>query len=232
MYKTILEYGRINKNMKVKFNLILKDDNPKFRGKLIDKFNLNGVDYLKLSPHPFLTIDISSAMDRGESWSSNKTMTLNQMGVFSAKRAIRESLRALHTEDLFMYVNDKLVINRELANEVTVKFSASNKHILITPVVIYDDDDPTSEYEGLCLMINTVDNFCNLTIEEAEYLYDMLDKINLMQIALNVINTSILLKSTQSKQITIERVISEKPEIVETTINFNPTKPDSEIPEI
>lgn len=233
MYKVILEYARINRSMKLKFNLILKDNNPKFNMKLIDKFNFNGVDYLKFSPHPYLTLDISSPLNRGESWSSNNMVTLNQQGLFLARRHIRKAVESLKTEDLFLYVNDRLVVNQDIANTVTTKFISGNKHVLLRPVVVYDDDNPLIEYEGICLMINSVDNFCNLTIDEAEFLYYTLDKINLIDLAMNVINTSMMLKSKEVKKVKTERIIEEvKQENIEVKANFNPKKEDNTIPEI
>lgn len=233
MYKTIIEYAKINKNMKVKFNLVLKDDANKFNNRLLDKFNINGVDYLKINPHPYLTIDISSKMNRGESWSSNNSVTLNQYNIFSAKRCLRKALNNLKTEDLFVYMYDKLVLNRDVANTLDeTKFISSNKHIMIVPSVVYDDEDTSIEYEGLLFMINSVDNYCALTIEESEYLYDILDKINLIELSLQVINSSMMLKNMSSKKLNLGRTITEEQDEEDVEINFNPHKEANTIPNI
>lgn len=234
MYKCIIEYAKINKGMKLKFNIILKDDKQAYGLKLVDKFNLNGVDYLKINPHPYLTIDISSNNSKGENWSSNKTITLNQQGVFMAKRRLREVIDSMGTEDLFVYVRDRLCVDKDIANELTTKFVTSNKHVLLRPVVVYDDDDPTIEYEGICLMINTVDNYCNMTLDEAEYLYDLLDRINLTETALSVINTSVLLKTMHTKKIESQpkTFVENKKEDESIDVNFSTEKADDSLPEI
>ena len=52
MYKASVEIARINQDMKLKFNLILKDDDVRYmknnKPKVIDRFNFNGSQYLKI----------------------------------------------------------------------------------------------------------------------------------------------------------------------------------------
>ena len=62
MYKATIDLLNINKSFKVKFSVIITNDidpKTKFATKVVNKFKFNGNDYLKISPHPYLTIDIS-----------------------------------------------------------------------------------------------------------------------------------------------------------------------------
>ena len=63
MYKASLELGKINKYLKMKFSIVIKSENfmP-----LINKFNIAGNDYLKVSPIPIVTLEIKSNVDKHE----------------------------------------------------------------------------------------------------------------------------------------------------------------------
>lgn len=234
MYKVLLDYERINKNMKLKFGLILSADGNKFNSKVIDKFNIDGTDYLKLSPHPFITIDISTREDKRESWSSSKSVSLTRVGIFIMKKKIREALESMTKEDLFMYYDEKLTLNKELAMESTVKFRTNNKYVMIRPIVVPDEENPAIEYEGLCFMINSVENYNLMTIDEVEFLLDILDNIDLMNLALTVVNTAMLMKTKSTVKLDIKsnKLITEETGNEKVELNFTNKKDENTIPNI
>lgn len=236
MYKVLMDYEKINKNMKLKFGLILSDADSKYNTKLIDKFSIDGADYLKLAPHPFLTIDIATKDDKKENWSSNRSVALTRIGIFTMKRRLREALDSLLTDDLFMYYDDKLILNKELAQSLTVKFKANNKYVMIRPIVVPDEENGSVEYEGLCFMINKVESFNLMTIEEAEFLLDTLETIDLMALALNAINIAMQMKGKEAVKLDIKsnKLIVEEDKKEEETININFTdkKDENTIPDI
>ena len=234
MYKVIMDYEKINKNMKIKFGLILSDSDKKFNTKVLDKFNIDGTDYLKISPHPFLTIDIATKDDKKGNWSSNKSVSLTRIGLFIMKRRLRESIRNLMTDDLYEYYNGKLTLNKNMARDLTLKFRVNNKYVMIQPIVVPDEEDPNVEYEGLCIMINSVDNYNLVTVEEAEFLYDVLDKVDLTGLALQVINTAMLMKNRESIKLEIKsnRLITEEVSKENVGINFTNKKEEESIPNI
>ena len=55
-----MDLGNVNKCMKVKFSLILKSDNELPMNKLVSKFKMQGNEYIKFNPHPFVTIEITN----------------------------------------------------------------------------------------------------------------------------------------------------------------------------
>ena len=78
MYRATIEITKINSMMKIKFGIIISsDEDKKYLGnqsnKLISKFNYNGNDYLRINPHPFIVIDISS-MSKNEGWNANMSV--------------------------------------------------------------------------------------------------------------------------------------------------------------
>ena len=234
MYKVLLDYERISKNMKLKFGLILSDEGNKFNNKVIDKFNIDGTDYLKISPHPFLTIDIATREDKRDNWSSNRSISLTRVGMFMMKKKLREALDNLTTEDLFSYYDNKLTLNKDLAAQTTVKFKANNKYVMIQPIVVPDEENPGIEYEGLCFMINSVENFNLMTIDEVEFLLDILDHTDLLNLALTVINTAMLMKSKTSAKLDLKSVklIAEEKSKEKVELNFTNKKDDTTIPKI
>lgn len=235
MYKAIFEYQKISKTMKLKINLTLKPDvvtaNKNFNTKIIDKFNMNGADYLKFAPYPFLVIDISSSKDRGDEWSSNNSVALSQHGIFVMKKALKKMLKNMTDEDLYKYIDDRLVMNKAIADEKNVKFIVSNKHILLSPSIVLDNHD---EYEGITFMINSYANYSQLTLEEAEFLYDTLNRIDLMSIALQMMNASMLLKNTSARKLEVPKKAVPENETKEEDVssNFSTETPESAIPDI
>ena len=80
--------------------------------------------------------------------------------------------------DLFFYSDDKLCLNREIANKVILDLYTSNKHVRFLPSVVNGEGE-CEYYEGCVFAINSLDNFCYLTYDEMEYLLYELERVNL-----------------------------------------------------
>ena len=68
-----MDLFKVNKILKVKFGLIVEADvgtKVKTKMKIMNKFTYGDNEYLKLNPHPFLTIDISKGSDKNETYGS------------------------------------------------------------------------------------------------------------------------------------------------------------------
>ena len=234
MYKAIYEYQKIAKSMRLKLSLTLKYDktsNNVFNNKLVDKFKIEGNDYLKLTPYPLLVIDISDKRSDSD-WSPNDSVSLNQYGIFIVKRALKKMLENMKTEDLFVYMDESLVLNKSIAEDAIEKFVVSNKHVMLSPVVVTDDNE---EYEGISFMINSYSNYALLTYEEAEFLYDILCNTNLGVLAIELMNISMNLKTQHTREIKIEKkpiTEDDNESDVNQASNFNNTKQESAIPDI
>ena len=88
MYKCNMELARINRYMKLKFNLVLIDDKEGVGGnknatKVIDVFKLKGNDYLRLNPKPYITIDISGGSDKSDGYNANTLVNLTSVSLFN-----------------------------------------------------------------------------------------------------------------------------------------------------
>ena len=67
MYKVIIDLPKVNDSLTIKFSLMLvgtgrnQQEQPVY-----SKFTIGGVDYLKFSPHPFVTLDFNPKKKRNE----------------------------------------------------------------------------------------------------------------------------------------------------------------------
>ena len=231
MYKVSLELGKINNSMKLKFNVIMKDKtekkaNRKYNNRVIDRFTYNGSDYLRISPKPYITIDISSTSDKNDEWNSNSVVNLNKFCLFDMIRKVRSMINKFKIPDLFFIKNKKLHLNTEIANNNFEIIRTPNKIIKLVHAVIYDSNNQELEYEGVCFMINSPDNFCCLTYNELEYLYYVLTHIDMDTLAMSIVNSymisnmsSKLYAYSKTRDLVIDKTI---PEEVQKEIDITP----------
>lgn len=196
MQKINMDLTRVTKKIKLKFSLIIEGDNPKDNA-IMSSFTKDGNKYLTVNPYPYITVDISDRKERP--WTSNQSFTLSGLTKFIFIKRLKELRYALMREkDLFFKHNDKLCLNKELVEKRRDIFTklikvGQNKVCLFMPVVVNDEDD---QYEGVSMMINTPENFANLTFEELEFFIDYLERIDLENMTLNFLNL-VVLKSGQ-----------------------------------
>lgn len=237
MYKCYIDMGKINKYMRIKFNIIVEDDigTNKFanKTKCIDKFSYAGSKYLKLSPRPYITIDICESKDKNDSWNSNLQVNLNKFVLFDLLRKLRSMINKFKIKDMFFIKNNHLHVNTESANSNCEFVKTPNKIIKLLHCVVKDEDNIELEYEGICFMINSIDNYCFLTYTELEYLYYELSKINMTELSMQLLNAYLITEKhkIRNRELEIDKSISEiKDEEPNTTLPK--LKKANEIPEI
>lgn len=239
MYKGSIEIATINKSCKVRFSIIYSDDTPanKFKtAPLLSKFKFNGNTYLKIKPHPFVTIDISSYMDKLDGWNTNQSFNLNTKDLF----AMIQRLKQLHlsfTEErnLFYYDNEnKLKVEPNLADKHKEIYTCSNgKRIWLQPCVVQNEEDGV-DYEGVFLSINSVDYFSYLTYSELEFLIYVLSSINMTELSLQMIMMAKLTEDVKVEKIEMKSIeeVPQEQEIVDVKPSFFGKKQTPTIPEI
>lgn len=193
MYKATIEIGRVNKMMKIRFGLIIRPDEvSKFKANpIVSKFNFSGNDYLRINPSPYIILDISSFMDKGESWSSNRTVTLNRYYLFRFLQGLKRLIMNFQNyKNLFYYQNNELMVNNTVADSIMISIpTASSKTILMKPCVVPDEESSLNRvYEGCVFYINNMENFAYLTYTEMEYLYYELSKIDMSALSMQLIS--------------------------------------------
>ena len=192
MKKVILDMGKISKGMRLKFGLILSDNeipNQKFNNKIINVFNLSGNEYIKISPHPFITLDISSSFDKNEDWSNNKSVTLNNANKMKFENSLLSVIKSFQVKNMFYYDNHKkLMCDDNISKKNMTKIIIGNKTCIFRCLAIPDENNKEVNYEGVIMMVNSVDNFCYLSFEEVNVLLYSLKNINMYSMSISLMN--------------------------------------------
>lgn len=223
MRKASLEIARINRCIKLKAIMTLENDqlaNPRFRNMpSFDRFNYNGVDYVTVRSIPLIILDIGG--DSTE-WSPYKNVALTGMTRFMLVQQSKKLLTEfVETKELFFYRNNDLVVDESMAVKLQITVRASSKLIKIRPCVVEDINNAGTTYEGVILWINSVDNYAYLTIDELRYLIWELEKINLPEIATNLIQLDLLSQDDPKKVIPKKPIVEPPPSPVEPPTVFN-----------
>lgn len=181
MYRAIIELFKIN-TLKVKFGVVLRQDvvSPNVQIQpIISKFTIEGNDYLKLAPHPYITLEICDNDDR-----YNSSITFNRYYLYLLIKTLKKcAMQFINNKDLFFYMENKLMVSE--TSETFTTSSASAKKIKIKPSVITDNTG--KEYEGVILYINSMSSYTYLTYTELEYLINELNKIDMTQLSFEAI---------------------------------------------
>lgn len=181
MYRAIIELFKIN-TLKVKFGVVLRQDvvSPNVQIQpIISKFTIEGNDYLKIAPHPYVTLEICDD-DR----SYNSSITFNRYYLYLLIKTLKKcAIQFINNKDLFFYMENKLIVSE--TSETFTASSASAKKIKIKPSVITDNTG--KEYEGVILYINSMSSYTYLTYTELEYLINELNKIDMTQLSFECI---------------------------------------------
>ena len=210
MYKVSIELLRISGSLKVKFSVVVKNDesmNKKFPQEIVHKFTFKGNTYLNITPFPYVTIDISK---RNDEFSTNLSFNLNRRDLYLFIVHMNVLLKKfIEKEELFYYEETyegkRLKVNRELADSIKEVVICGGKTILVQPCVVsINDGKRVNDYEGVILSINDLSYYTYLTYADLKYLVYELNKIDMTSLATNVINTAILYEKNASDDITKE----------------------------
>jgi len=223
MFKANIELFKVHSSCKVKFSLVVRDDKEDPYNQLINKFNFSGNDYLKITPYPFITIDITSKMDKNEGWSNNRTFNLNRRELYNFIGRLNQLYsRFISHKELFYYDDyEQLHVNNELADKYKEYVICGNKTILLQACVV-EIGDNHDLYEGIFMSINSMDYFTYLTYGDVGYLLYELKRIDMTNLTMQVINTVYLTEEMEKKQlakkaptleIPHEEIIDKKPRI-------------------
>lgn len=233
MEKVTVELFRVHKSFKVRFAIIVKDDDPKNYLKLIKKSNFEGNQYLTITPFPFITLDITSKMDKNEEWNSNRTASMNRRDLFLFLKKLKRFIANFTIKDLFFFdKNNKLMVNESIASSIKETVLMSNKVVVFQPCVV-ESEETHNTYEGCFMFINSMDYFTYITYTELEYLYYELSRIDFSSLTLQVINSYYLLEDVEAKKVAKKtpKVEEKEPEIIDPKKRIGLEEPNT-IPEI
>lgn len=189
MYKASIDLCRINKDLKIKFCLVIRGDGTKTT-QLLSEFDIGGNHYLNINPYPYIVLDISNKKEKG--WNPNQSCMLSGFGKYIFTKRLREFRKSLIMEQgLYFKHNGRLWINTEKANQLKrVIPVGKGKACQFVPILIEEEEG--DQYEGICMMINSPDYFVNLTFEELEYLITYVERLDLENLSMSMLNTTLL----------------------------------------
>lgn len=186
MRKVSMELCRVTKHLKLKFGLVINGNDPNAIP-IISSFEREGNEYITVIPYPFITIDISNKKEK--EWNPNQSFNISGMTKFLFTKRLREIKKEFEEEEKLFYEQEgKLYVNQQLAQQHRKLVPVGKgKTCLFIPVVV-DDEDSGDQFEGISMMINTPDNYSNITFEEFEFLIDFIERTDLSQLTLQFLN--------------------------------------------
>lgn len=156
---------------------------------LLSRFQFNGNEYVKILPRGFVSIDITSNLDRNEEFDTGRFFSMSGIEMFFFIHGLEKLISVYSDKNIKLYYidseDDELVLNTEEANkhEISIRVKG-NKIVKMVPTVVEQDN---IQYEGCCLYINSLANVSYLTISEMLYLLEELKKINIPQLTMETI---------------------------------------------
>ena len=251
MYKVTYSLGRINRYVNLKFSITLRNT------KGIDsvkRSNMNGNQYLFITGlYPSLTIELSDEL-KDEStriWNTNRLVSLSKFNTITFVKSARILLSKFKSlKNLFGYQDGELLANKDLAWENREIIQGDyGKVIMLLPSVVEDPDNHV-QYEGITFMINELSNYAKITYQEFESMVEYIDRLDFDSLAIQLVNTALLMRSSKpiaetsliekSEEVTelpeeIESQVSEKEmreEEIEETTHWRAVSNINQIPEI
>jgi hypothetical protein len=192
VFKGSIFLFKVHDSFKVTFNLIISgnEDKKNTNLRLINKFSIDGNDYIKITPYPYLMVDISARGDKKEGWSTNSTFRMNRQELFKVIQRVKRIYSKFTTvKDLFYYDQEqKLTVSPKLAAQHQEIFECGEKTIKLQACVV-ERGDIAQTYEGVFLIINKPEYFSYLTYEELGYFLYELTRIDMTSLSIQLINT-------------------------------------------
>lgn len=227
----------VNKFVKLKIGMVVKSDteDQNYRFKVINKFSYYGNEYITITPRAYVTIDLSSALDKGERYSPNSSVNLNKMDLFKFCERLKRLLSIFQEEvDLFYTINGTLTLNSEKGFDAREVFmTREKKSVVLSPCVVHDEENTEIVYEGIVMCINSFDNFAYLTYEEAKFMLDTLTKLDLTSLGMQMLNLYLLTLTQESETVHRAPIVQEDETLAPgATRKYVPIKKESKIPEI
>lgn len=219
MKKASLKLFDVHSNFKVKFMTFIESDpmnpnNAHESRQVVNKFLLNGNEYVNVSPSSFVVIDISTKQDKGDNYSSNTSFSLDRRKLFSFILRLEKLYRS--------FTNEKDLFFIDRSNQLAVNHDAASKHkeilqvcgqktIQMEPCVCRDPE--SNAYEGIYLAVNSLNYYSNLTYDQMQYLIFELKKIDFSSLEINLINVAFKYIDVTGKEIKKE-LITQPDEII------------------
>ena len=221
MFKSSMILTQINPSFTVKFSIVIENDNPeKFVGnKLVNKFKYGDNEYLKITPKPYIELDVSNKKRKDEGYSPNNVFKFNPKELIVFIRLLASFIKSFKdNKDLYYYDdNHYLYINKPLSDKLVLSMCGTGKRLEMKPVIVPGEKE-YEQYEGAILFINTQEHYTYIRYDDLEYLYYLLRQVNMFELSLQMLTVTKLLENEEEKDIPIPPIVRE---IEEENVNDN-----------
>lgn len=150
-------------------------------------------DSLKISNlFPTLTLTISDEVrDSSSGWSLDKTLSFSR---FTGARFVergKQFIEDFKRDDLFMYRNNVLVMNKEIANQISfVEVADFERQVKVIPA-IHKDSQTNQLFEAIVLMIGNVSNYVIYSYDEFISIIKFMETFDYDGLAIKLLNLAI-----------------------------------------
>lgn len=193
MYRITYELGKMNDSLSLTVAVIYRDDLGKLK---VSKTEWSGNQYLTFKIYPYYILRFIHPDEHEEKYNRNRTQTINRFDSFHFIMQGKELLKKFkETEDLFSYLDNQLVVNKQRAKEIsTIVNLKDGRKLLLQPIVV-PDKETRSEFEGIAIFSNSLDTYSLLTYDEFQFLLYTMEKTDLDNLAMQMINYAELTKN-------------------------------------
>lgn len=190
------DYGKVTENIKVRLSVIVEEPKdlaikkgPKI--KVVDRSLYAGAEYFRVSPHPFITIDISSTRDKSDD-ARNPSLRVNINRMYKhIFAAMLKRFVSYYTENVGLFYYDekgklRLEDQKSFVEEVKLQ---NNNTIRLMPMVVYTDPEVgETACEGAFFMINSPDTSCTMTFTELDGFCNMMSNLDMDSMAIQLLS--------------------------------------------
>ena len=169
------------KDLLLRIHVVLNDENNNAH----EEYEFNKKIYTKINPKTFLTLEIKK---QDEQFDPTASMLIGRGTQCIFEKAFDRLLANIYTNDIFANKGNTIIAYQDMVEKFSEKIMIprSNTGVIITPAVIYDENDIS--YEGVTFFINRTSNTASLTISEFEefvYTFKKIDLFSYSQLIMN-----------------------------------------------
>ena len=210
----------------ITLNVFAKEDVQVVRGKTFDRQVLikrytspDGSSYTVMVKISYY-IAFNIWANKSEEYDRSNGFALGARNIFQFKIMLKEFLQKFRTEGLFkLYTqpngSQRIVVDKSMSQKMVMTQRIGNATICLMYAVINVTKDyidgAEDLYEGFILYVNDMQHYCQMTIDEGLYLYDILDKNNFSLLALELYRLHLEVKEKESELIEKKMMTVENP---------------------
>ena len=150
----------------------------------IEKIRFKGLDTIKYSPRPFITLSIDDYdNDLKVRNSQSSYVNLNRISIFNLIYGIRRFIKNYVDMPIYKYYNNRLILDSDMMDKAKVNIPVNNGNITLMPTISTSSDNPDIEVEAIEFIINNNPVSATMNISELKYLLWRLEHTDIETIA-------------------------------------------------